>query len=295
VEVHATSVNPVDVKIRQGSRFPREFPLVQGYDLSGVVLHVGSAVHHFKPGDEVIASPNVLRPGANAERVAIDSRTAGFKPKNLDHVTAACLPLAGITAWESLHKQARIPLGATAMIHAGAGGVGHLEIQLAKLHGCRVITTAGREDSLTFCRDVLKADHVINYRDEDVVNRIKELTGGLGAEYVFDNVGGQVFEECLDSVATYGHIVTILGDDSENIGKLFLKNASLHFEFMGGSIAYGTHPEAQGEALKPLVNLAEAGLLKPHVSHVFELGELAQAHAQVETGRTVGKVAVRVK
>src|SRR6185369_12201266 len=208
VEVHATSVNPVDTKVRQRSG-GREFPITLGYDVSGVVVNCGPLAKMWQPGDEIFATANLFRNGANAEFVALDGRSAARKPRSVDHVTAAILPLVSQTAWEALHLRARIHPGQTVLIHAGAGGVGHIAVQLARLHGCRVITTAGRGESLAFCRDVLHADAVIDYRDGDVVEQVKALTGGRGVPVALDTVGGEVFVQCLDSVAINGHVVTI--------------------------------------------------------------------------------------
>src|SRR5215470_15855697 len=192
VEVHATSVNPVDTKVRQRSG-TREMPITLGYDVSGVVVRCGPRAKMWQPGDEIFATANLFRNGANAELVALDGRSAARKPRSVDHVTAAVLPLVSQTAWEALHLRARIHPGQSVLIHAGAGGVGHIAIQLAKLHGCPVLTTAGRDESIAFCRGVLHADEVIDYRRANVAEQVKALTGGKGAAVVIDTVGGEVF------------------------------------------------------------------------------------------------------
>ena len=131
---------------------------------------------------------------------------------SVDHVTAAVLPLVSQTAWEALHLRARIHPGQTVLIHAGAGGVGHIAVQLAKLHGCRVITTAGRPESIAFCRDVLRADEVIDYRAHERRRaRESDMTDGKGLPVVFDTVGGDVFLQSIDCAAVNGQVVTILG------------------------------------------------------------------------------------
>ena len=297
VQVHATSVNPVDTKVRAKASVPREFPLILGYDVSGTVLRCGPAVTQWKPGDEIFAAPNLFRPGANAERVALDARSAARKPASLDHAMAATLPLVSQTAWEALHLRARVQPSQTVLIHAGAGGVGHIAVQLAKLHGCRVITTAGRPESLTFCRDVLRADEVLDYRSGDLVERVKSLTNGKGVPVAFDTVGGDVFVQCLDCVAVNGHVVTILGGSTELKGRgqsLLYRNVTISYEFMGIPTAYEIEPERPARILEHIAKLVDAGALRPEVRHRFPLQQLAHAHAQVETGRTVGKVAVTV-
>jgi NADPH:quinone reductase len=295
VEVHASSVNPVDTKVRARASVPREFPLTLGYDVSGKVVRCGARATQWKPGDEVFAAPNLFRAGANAEFVALDARSAARKPASLDHASAASLPLVSQTAWEALHLRARIQPGQTVLIHAGAGGVGHIAVQLAKLHGCRVITTAGRSESLAFCRETLRADVVIDYHKEDVVERVKSLTGGRGVPVAFDTVGGEVFVQCLDCVAVNGHVVTILGgstDLKQRGQSLLYRNVTISYEFMGIPTAHEIEPERPGQILTTIAKLVEAGALRPEVRHRFPLERLADAHRQVEGGHTIGKVAV---
>jgi NADPH2:quinone reductase len=285
----------VDAKIRQGVR-PRELPLVLGYDLSGVVVACGSAVTGWQAGDAVFGSPNVMRHGANAEFALLDARAAARKPVTLDDVHAACLPLVSLTAWEALHERARIQPGQWLLIHAGAGGVGHIAIQLARLHGCRVITTAGRAESLAFCRDVIKADHVIDYRSTDFVARVMELTQGAGVPVIFDTVGGDTFKRSIECLAPCGQLVTITASDPGSAAAALLyKSATLHYEFMGARLAYDREPEKQGAILSGIAQLVDSGVLQVQVSKVFTLDNLIDAHREIETGRTIGKLAVRVK
>lgn len=298
VSVHATSVNPVDTKVRGKATVPREYPLVLGYDVSGTVVRCGPRVTRWKRGDEIYAAPNLFRAGANAELVALDARSAARKPAALDHADAATLPLVSQTAWEALHLRARIQAGQTVLIHAGAGGVGHIAVQLAKLHGCRVITTASRPESIAFCRDVLRADEVIDYRATDVVARVKELTDGKGVPVAFDTIGGDSFVQSLDCAAVNGHVVTILGGSTDLAGRgqaLLYKNVTISYEFMGIPTAHEIEPERPGKILRTIAKLVDTGALRPEVRHRFPLDRLPDAHAQVETGRTIGKVSVTVK
>ncbi|MBD3886338.1 zinc-binding dehydrogenase [Phormidium tenue FACHB-886] len=296
IRVHATSINPVDCRVRRSSKVPRQFPLILGYDVSGTIAAIGKKVTGFEVGDEVYASPNVFRDGASAEYVAVDSRSASKKPRNLDYAAAATLPLVALTAWEALHSRAKIRPGATVLIHAGAGGVGHIAIQLAKLQGCRVITTAGREESIAFCQEKLKADEVINYRATDFSQNILEATNGKGCEFIFDTVGGEVFEKSMDCISINGQIVTIVPTHTATIAeKLFLKNVTLHYEFMGVPTAYNINPQIQGEILSALRNQVEAGLLFPHVMRQIDWLELPEGHQLQETGHVMGKIAVIVR
>jgi NADPH:quinone reductase len=295
VEVHATSVNPVDTKVRQRAG-TRPFPITLGYDVSGVVVSCGPRATMWQPGDEIFATANLFRNGANAELVALDGRSAARKPRSVDHVTAAVLPLVSQTAWEALHLRARIHPGQTVLIHAGAGGVGHIAVQLARLHGCRVITTAGRPESIAFCRDVLRADEVIDYRSTNVIERVKEITAGKGLPVVFDTVGGEIFQQSIDCAAVNGQVVTILGANTADRGQsLLYRNVTIHYEFMGIPTAYEIEPERPAQILAGIARLVDAGLLQPKVSHVFPLERVADGHRQVETSRTIGKVAIAVR
>lgn len=295
IEVHYAAVNPVDCKVRDGSMMEREFPLVMGYDASGVVVEVGEKVEHFKPGDAVYGSPNLVKPGSNAAYCLLDARAAALKPQTVEHGEAAALPLVALTAWEALHDHARMHNGETVLIQAGGGGVGHIAIQLAKLHDCRVITTASEDASIRLCEE-LGADEVINYKQQDVTEVVMKLTDDAGCQVVFDCVGGDVFKQSIGLVAGWGRLVTILPPpDDAPIGQLFMKNGSIHQEFMGGRLIMNHHPEHQGQILQTITELVDANQLRPHISHEFALSELAQAHQQQETNHTQGKIVVKVR
>lgn len=303
IEVRCAALNPVDFKIRRGAfRKGRQLPFVLGYDLSGIVRAIPpnppgniTPTVLFNVGDEVYASPSLVRDGSNAELVCVDARTVALKPLNLQHPEAAALPLVALTAWESLYERARIVAGETVLIQAGGGGVGHIAIQLAKIRGCRVLTTAGRPETIELCRS-LGADVVIDYTSDDFVERVREETGGHGCEAVLDCVGNEVFNRSVDCVAVNGRMVTCVGSDSPNsLRDLFVRNASLHFEFVGAPTMYGVRPEKQGEILCAVAELVDSGRLKPHVSRVLDLKELAEAHRHQETGHATGKIVIRVK
>ena len=185
--------------------------------------------------------------------------------------------------------------GQTVLIHAGAGGVGHLAIQLARLHGCRVIATAGRAESIAFCRETLGADEVIDYTGTDFVARVRELSKGRGVDIVLDTVGEETFRRSIDCVSPGGQIVTILASTPGDRAPILLyRSITVHYEFMGARVANDLDPGHQGAILTSIARLVDRGLLRPHVSTRVPLGHLAEAHRQIEMGRTIGKIAVLV-
>lgn len=296
VEVHASSINPVDTKARShglgGILTP---PLVLGFDFSGKVVGLGSAVKGFKVGDEVFGFASLFRNGAHAEYVAADYRLCAIKPSPLSHTDAASMPIAVLTAWEALYDRLQIENGSPILVHAGGGGVGHIALQLAKLRQCKVITTASSDQSRALCNQ-LGADLVINHKTENFVDRVLAETGQKGVRYVLDCVGGQVFERSLDCLEAGGAIATIVEGESSSVHqKLFFKNASAHFVFIGAAILNEIRPERQGEILAAAAKLVTEGKMHPHVSKIISLDQVAEGHALQETGRSVGKIAVKIK
>lgn len=296
IEVHATSVNPIDFKIRRGAfREGRQFPFTLGYDVSGVVVEKGKKVSGFNLGDEVYASPCLVRNGANAEYVCVDARTASLRPTSIDHIHCGVLPLVTLTAWEALYERANIHAGQRVLIQGGAGGVGHVGIQLAKLRGCQVLCTASRDQSIRLCKE-LGADLVINYKEEDFVKRVKAETEDNGCDVIFDCVGGEVFDRSARCVSVNGQIVTCVGaGNSDVLRELFVRNATLHFEMMAAPTMYGIRPEKQGQILRDAAALVDQGRLRAHVSQEIDLADVAEGHRLQEAGHCVGKIAVRVK
>lgn len=295
LKVLTTSVNPLDCRIRSKASVPREFPLILGFDVCGVVVEKGSNVNGFEIGDRVIGSPTPFRSGADAEYVAIDYRSCALAGSLSDEVAAA-IPLVGITAFEALFARLKIRSGNLVVIHAGAGGVGHLAVQLAKHAGCEVVTTASRRESIEYCSGELGADHVLNYREQDVKEAVMDLSEGQGAALILDTVGGATFSQSIEYAAYNGHICSILPvATSESEGyRLLLKNISLSYQFLGGPLQKAGNNQ-QGIVLRRLVDMVESCALRPHVSKIYPFEQLAVAHQQMETGHTVGKVIIRVK
>jgi NADPH:quinone reductase len=291
VKVMATGLNPVDYKIRRAPRYKdRKMPIILGADVCGSVETLGPGAQDFKLGDVIYGMANLMADGGYAQYCLLDTRNCVLKPKSLTAIQTAALPVAALTAYQSLHDRARIKPGQTILIHAGAGGVGHFAIQLAKAHGCRVLTTASRSESIAMVKS-LGADEIIDYKTQDVIQTTLALTNGQGAHAVMDYAGGKAFEQSLDCVAPAGHIVTIVGDPCTGIPeKLFRKNATLHFEFVAAGVVYGYDIAKHKATLTGLNNMIDAGRLKPHVSKVLKLEDAPEAHRLLESGRTLGKM-----
>lgn len=297
VRIRAAGVNPVDTKLRsRGTYYPEKMPAILGCDGAGVVEAVGSGVSRFKPGDEVYYCYGGIggHPGNYAEYNVVDESVLAHKPTRLDFVAAAAAPLVLITAWESLYDRARMKSGDTVLIHAGAGGVGHVAIQLAKAAGCTVITTVSSEDKAAFVKG-LGADHVLHYRNDDVVKRVSEITGGRGVDISFDTVGGKVLEQCFKCTRPYGDIVTLLQPGADTDWKQpRMYNQRLSLELMLSPLFYGWKEALahHGEILRECAKLFEQGRLRIHLAKTLPLNEAADAHRLIELGGMTGKIAL---
>ena len=286
VKVFACGVNPVDYKIRAGMiGLPRSFPSVLGYDVSGQVAEVGSGVRRFKAGDDVFFSGLITDNGGYAEYCVVNESIVSQKPANVSHIEASTIPLSGQTAWEALFERAGVKAGESVLIHAGAGGVGSLAIQLAKWKGLTVFTTAGQPQHIEMVRQ-FGADHVINYKEADFVEVVQRQTHGDGVDVVFDTVGGDVFGRNFEALKVYGRAVCIVEREAPYplLGAWF-KNATIHTLFM----------ERNRERLDQLANLVSEGRLKPVVEKTLPLADAARAHEMVEGGHVGGKVVLVVE
>lgn len=277
IRVVATSVNPVDWKIRKGylkSMIPYQMPLIMGWDVSGIVERTGPAVTRFKPGDAVYSRPDIARNGAYAEYVAVRESEIAFKPATISHVEAASLPLVSITAWESLFTTAGLSAGQKVLIHAGAGGVGSIAIQLAKAKGAHVTATASAAKSALV--KSLGADEVIDYRSQDFSKLARDM------DVVFDTVGGDTQEKSWTTLKPGGILVSITDRPSEDRARAEGKRAG--FVFIG--------PNAP--ILTELAGMVDAGQVRPIIGAEYGLNDTAKAQEASETGRATGKIVIYV-
>lgn len=288
VSVHATSINPLDYQIRRGD-YPDLVPLpaIIGHDVSGVVDSIGPGVTAFSPGDEVWYTPQIFGgAGSYAEFHVADAAIVGKKPATLNHLEAASLTLVGGTVWEALVSRACLKVGETILIHGGAGGVGHVAIQLARSIGARVLTTA-RSSNHDFVK-AMGADVVIDYEREDYIDAVAQATGGQGVDVILDTIGGNTLSRSPDVLAQLGRVVTIVDiAQPQNLIQAWGKNASYHFVFTR---------QNRGK-LDELRTLVDRGHLRPHLGAIYSLPQIPQAHRRLESRSNglQGKIAIAVK
>jgi len=277
VRIHAAAVNPVDWKVRAGrlkERIQYPLPLIPGWDFSGVVEATGPGVTRLKKGDEVYARPDIARNGAYAEYIVAKESEVALKPKSVDHVQAAAIPLAALTAWQALFDTAGLSAGQKVLIHGAAGGVGSFAVQLAKWKGAQVIGTAsGRNQS--FLRD-LGVEEPIDYektRFEDVVHDV---------DVVLDTIGGDTQKRSWKVLKKGGILVSIVSPPSA-------EEAAKH----GVRSGY-VFVQPSASQLAEIAKLVDSGKLKPVVEAVLPLAEARRAQEMNETGHTRGKIVLKV-
>ena len=298
VRVEAVSVNPVDTKVRAPKDQVEKEPKVLGWDATGVVEAVGKSVTRFKVGDEVYYAGDITRPGCNAQFQVVDERLVGHKPKSLPFEAAAALPLTTITAWESLFDRLGIDFekgahGKSLLIIGGAGGVGSIAIQLAKLAGLQVIATASRTETVKWVVD-LGADHAIDHR-HPLAPQLSQV-GCKQVDFIanFANTD-QYWEQMAEVIKPEGHIVSIVENAKPvEIGLLKSKSASFHWTFMFTRSMFETGDmEKQGALLDKVSSLIDAGQIRATHNETLRpinAANLRAVHAKIESGKTVGKI-----
>jgi len=297
VRVHASGVNPLDVKILAGkaAHAQRRLPAVPGLDLAGTVVAVGGGVDRFAPGDEVYGLTGGVGDlqGSLAEYAAVDARLLARKPARLDMREAAALPLVAMTAWEGLVDRAQVREGMDVLVHGGAGGIGHVAVQIARARGARVFAT-GSADSLQTI-EALGAIP-IDYTTTDPSTYIADHTGGRGFDIVFDTVGGRTLDASFTAARVHtGHVVSALGWGEHSLAPLSFRGATYSGVFTLLPMLTGEGREHHGEILEQVAALADAGKLTPLVdARHFTFETIADAYSAIETGTSRGKVIVDV-
>ena len=301
VAIAATSVNPIDLKLRDGAFkaiLPKKMPLILGGDLAGVVLAVGANVRRFKVGDEVYAHPDNDRIGTFAERIAIGEADLALKPVSLDMAHAASLPLVALTAWQVLVERAQVKPGHKVLIHAGSGGVGTIAIQLAKHLGASVATTTST-GNVDLVRN-LGADVIVDYRKDDFTKVLS------GYDVVLNSLGPDVLEKSLSVLKPGGKLISISGPPDPAFGRqiganwfvrqlLGLLSSKIRTKAKRQGVDYSfLFMRADGAQLAEIAKLVDAGTIRPVIDSVFGFAETPAAMARVASGRARGKVVIQV-
>ncbi|GAA3402118.1 NADP-dependent oxidoreductase [Paenibacillus hodogayensis] len=302
VEIHAASLNPIDFKIKEGKvklLLSYKFPLILGNDFSGVVVKVGEQVNAYKPGDEVYGRPRKNRIGTLAEYISVHEEDIALKPQNLSFEEAASIPLVGLTTYQAFTEILNLQKGQKILIHAGAGGVGTFAIQLAKLMGAFVATTAS--DKGYELVKSLGADLIINYKKEN----FEQLLSGYDA--VFDTLGGAALEKSFRILKPNGKIVSISGMPNAKFAKEqqlgWMKTAILSvvsrkitaLEKKSQTEYHYLFMKPSGTQLKILKEFIEGGRIKPVIDKVYDLKDAGQALQYLEGGGAKGKVVIKIK
>jgi NADPH:quinone reductase len=302
VKISAVSVNPVDFKIRQNSTKDTvlETPKIIGWDAVGIVEAVGEKVSLFKVGDEVFYAGDITKPGSNAEYQVIDERIVGRKPKSLSLEESAVIPLTGLTAWEILFDRIRInpekDKGKSILIIGGAGGVGSIAIQLAKkVAGLTVIATASRPETIAWCKEQ-GADYVVDHRN--LIASVQEA-GFQQVDFILDFVDtNSYWDTMVELIKPQGHIASITGSsDPVALNKLKNKSASFSWELMYTRSMYETDDmQEQHVILNKLADLLDQGMLKSTLNVTLTgltVANFKKAHELLESGKTIGKIAIK--
>ncbi|WAL61027.1 zinc-dependent alcohol dehydrogenase family protein [Thermocoleostomius sinensis] len=299
VRLKAAGVNPIDTKLRQrGTFYPDRMPAVLGCDGAGIVEAVGSAVQQFRVGDAVYFCNGGLggHPGNYAEYAIVDQQFVAHKPKSISFAEAAAAPLVLITAWEALYDRGRLEAGQQVLIQAGAGGVGHVAIQLAKLAGATVCTTVSSPEKAEFVTQ-LGADQPILYKQVDPVDAVLHWTKGEGVDLAFDTVGGAVLSQSFAATSVYGDVVTLLAPNTNTDWKTARdRNLRVSFELMLTPMLKGLVKAQQEQAkiLRQCARLIDQGQLTIHVGQTFSLDQAAAAHQCLESGSMMGKLVLLI-
>jgi NADPH:quinone reductase len=297
VRVKASGVNPLDTKIRTGNAAHARvtLPAILGMDLSGIVEAVGSGVTAFKPGDEVYGMTGGIGglPGSLATFVAVDSDLLAIKPANLSMREAAALPLVFITAWEGLVDRANVQAGQKVLVHAGAGGVGHIAVQIAHAFGAQVFATVS-SDKMRIAESF--GAIAIDYQTDTVADYVARYTNSEGFDIVYDTVGGTTLDDSFQAVRTYtGHVVSCLGWGVHKLAPLSFRGATYSGVFTLMPMLTGKERAHHGGILREATKLAEAGQLNVLLNpERFTFETALEAHLAVESGAAVGKIVIDV-
>lgn len=294
VEVVASSVNPVDYKIRGGHipDFTPEFPATLGCDVAGVVDAVGEDVDAFEPGDEVYGMPGGAgRQGALADYVVGHAGTFAHAPESIPLEDSAALPVVALTAWEMLADKATVDVGDDVLVYGATGGVGHVGVQLADWFGATVTATGSTAEKRSLAAD-LGADATVDYTEASVESYVDEHAGGVGFDLVFDPVGDDHLNASFEAVRPFGSVVTTESSDADGVdlSPMHATSLSLGVVLVILPVLLGEGQERVGNELETIASLVDKGAVAPHVDERYAFADVADAHRRAEAGDFVGKL-----
>jgi NADPH:quinone reductase-like Zn-dependent oxidoreductase len=294
VKVHAVALNPVDYKVATNGNPAWNYPHIVGVDLAGEVVSVGDGVTSHKVGDRVAVHTNLAKKGAFAEFAVVDARAAGRIPDEVSFEDAAAILCAGMTAYEAVVQKLNVTHKKNILIHAGAGGVGGIAIQLAKMQGLRVFTTASKSNHAWVQK--LGADVVIEYKEENVTDRIMKETNGRGADLILNTVGRDVATADLERLAFSGHLAYIAGAPDLSGIKPFSLSPSIHEVALGAAHASGEDRAVSNLALmaEELMGMVKDGRLESLVTKVLPREELVEGLKELQGRHVRGKIIVKM-
>ncbi|GGK37888.1 NADPH:quinone reductase [Pseudomonas koreensis] len=296
VRIVASGVNPIDYKIRTGNApyaMP-ELPAILGTDMAGVIEAVGANVSHLAVGDEVFGMVGGVRglPGSLAEYLAVDADLVALKPKNLSFREAAAVPLVFLTAWEGLVDRAHVQAGQKVLVHGGAGGVGHMAVQIAAALGAEVFATVSPGK-----RAIVEGygATAIDYKNVPVEQYVSQFTDGKGFDVVYDTVGGKSLDDSFAAIRLYGHVTSCAAFGTHNLATGSLRSATLSGIFVLLPMLTGVGRKHHAQILGYATRLIEEGKVKPLLhAERFSLSQARQAHDAVQQGTAIGKVVIDV-
>lgn len=295
VRLHAASVNPADIFFRQGGGYVTgPGPMILGHDGAGVVEAVGDECTAFRAGDRVcFCYGGIGQYGTYAEAAVVPEQFLAAVPSELSMQEAAAMPLVSITAVESLRDRAALAAGQRLLVHAGAGGTGHVALQIAKQFGASVATTVSTAEKHDLVCG-LGADLAIPYRERDFVAATLEWTGGTGLDAAFDNVGGETLRKTYRAMRPYGQVVTLMGAEPDD-GTAYNANLSLHNEMVLTPMWLGLQDRlaSQAKIVRDVLSLMQTGRVRILIGEALHLSRVADAHALIEKGAT-GKIVLSV-
>ena len=298
IKIAATSVNTVDTMIRaMGKDLPLspDLPAVLGMDFAGTIESVGEGVTDFSVGDEVFGCAGGLADlqGSLAEFMLADAQLIAHKPTSLSMAEAAAIPLVGITAYEGLTR-AGISAGQNVLVHGGAGGVGHIAVQIAKHFGANVSATGGEDKQLALIESF--GATAINFKTQSVDDYVAAQTQGVGFDLVFDSVGGPNLTNSFNAAKLNGQVATTVSLLELDLTPAHFKGLSLHVVFMLIPMLHNVQRQVHGDILAALAKMADVGALRPVLDdHTFTLEQVGEAHARLASGQAMGKVVVTVE